>query len=111
MKRIISVLIFGLAIGLGSTTPAKGGSETHTVRISIPGDADAAEAYEAIGQAARGACASRAIYAHQQRVRERECRMQFTADAVAAFDRPALTALHLERIAGQSRQLAATAGN
>jgi hypothetical protein len=103
--RITVPVIILLAVSSGWVLAAER-SVQETVRLSIPAEVSAEEAYAMIRTKAGGACASRAIYAHQQRVRRKACEREFVADAVAAFDRRALTALHLERTGGPARQLA-----
>lgn len=76
------------------------------VVIKLSPGASPEEAYSEIRKQARHACTTRAIEPHRHLRYEAACKRQFVADAVVAFDRPELTALHRERVGGQTAQLA-----
>lgn len=69
--------------------------------ITLSPGASPEEAYSEIRKQARHACDTRAIEAHRHIRHEAACKRQFVADAVAAFNRPELTALHQERTGDQ----------
>jgi UrcA family protein len=106
MRTIIHTLA---ALGIAAASQAALAApdvQYEAVRIHVDEDATPAQVYTEIHKQARRACESRAIYPHRQLKRELECKKRIVDDAVAAFDRPNLTALHRERSGVQTGQLA-----
>jgi len=74
--------------------------------VTVSVDATPEEAYSEIRKQARRACSVRAYQEHTHTRQVAACKSQFVADAVEAFERPGLAALHQERTGEQVTQLA-----
>lgn len=106
IRKLALTTIFAFsAIGQVAVADPRIVEEEVTLRISK--DATAEQVYVLLWTRANDVCESRAVYPHKNLSGEAQCRQQFVQDAVSAINRPALTALHRERIGSEEIMLAA----
>jgi len=106
MQQIVKVFAFVCLISTLNVFAAEPEVVEEVFIITLSPNATPEEAYSEIRKQARRACSARAYQEHTHIRYVAACKRQFVADAVEAFDRPGLAALHQERTGDQARQLA-----